>query len=317
MIPGEDRFPYTIRVVAEVLSSNGSTSMASVCASTLALMDAGVPIIRPVAGIAMGLVTDDDNSRYQVLTDIQGMEDHLGDMDFKVAGTAQGITALQMDIKLGGVSDQIMTEALSSARRARLAILDRMLAALPEPRADLSPYAPRIITIKIDPEFIGKLIGPGGATVRALQEETGTKIDIQEDGTVYVASAEGAGAEAAAARIQGLTASPEPGKHYEGKVQRIEPFGAFVEIMPGVDGLVHISQLASERVDKVEDVVQEGDEILVMVTDVHNGKVRLSRKAVLEGWTLEEAREQDKAIGQGGGGRPRGGGGDRRGGGRR
>ncbi len=279
VIPPEDEFPYTIRIVSEVLASNGSSSMASVCASTLALMDAGIPIRQPVAGIAMGLVTDpEDPARHRVLTDIQGIEDHLGDMDFKVAGTRDGITALQMDIKLGGLSNEIMKEALSAARRARLEILDVMQARIAEPRPELSPYAPRIITIKVDPEFIGKIIGPGGSMVRAIQEETGTRVDIQEDGTVYVAAVEGAGADAALAKIEALTQRPEPGRQYEGKVRRIEPFGAFVEIMPGIDGLVHISQLSAERVDRVEDVVLEGTVVLVMLTDVSDGKDRLCRR---------------------------------------
>jgi polyribonucleotide nucleotidyltransferase len=317
MVPDEETFPYTIRIVAEVLASNGSTSMASVCASTLCLMDAGVPLKRPVAGIAMGLITDyDRHDRYQVLTDIQGMEDHIGDMDFKVAGTREGITALQMDMKLGGLSDDLLREALGHARTARVKILDNMTATIAEPRAELSAHAPRIITVHIDPALIGKLIGPGGKTIRAIQEQTGTKLDVQEDGTVYIASVEGAGAELARQQIEGLTGVPEVGKLYEGKVVRIEQFGAFVEIMPGTDGLVHISQLSDQHVERVEDVIQEGDEILVMVTDVAGGKVRLSRQAVLEGWTLDEARERDKAIGQSGGGRRRppggGGGGGRR-----
>jgi polyribonucleotide nucleotidyltransferase len=324
VIPKEESFPYTVRVVSEVLSSNGSTSMASVCASTLSLMDAGVPITAPVAGIAMGLVTD-DAGRAVVLTDIQGMEDALGDMDFKVAGTSAGITALQMDIKLGGLSDDVLRRALAQARDARLAILEHMLATLPAARADLSPFAPRIFSVHIAPEFIGKLIGPGGKTVRALQEETGTKIDIQDDGTIYIAATNGEAAEAARARVLALTEVPEAGKVYQGKVVRTTDFGAFVEILPGVEGLVHISQLASDRVNRVEDVVEAGDEILVMVTDVADGKLRLSRLAVLEGWDLEEARASDKGIGAGPRGPrndrgPRGGGdrgGFRGGGGRR
>ncbi len=308
MLPDEETFPYTVRVVAEVLSSNGSSSMASVCASTLSLMDAGVPLTSPVAGIAMGLVSDPDNpSAYRVLTDIQGMEDHLGDMDFKVAGTSRGITALQMDIKLGGLSDEVLREALSQAREARTKILEHMRATLPAPRPELSPYAPRITTIHIDPEFIGKLIGPGGKNVRALQEETGTKIDIQEDGTVYVAAVEGAGAEEARARIMALTEVPEEGKTYQGKVVRITDFGAFVEILPGTDGLVHISQLSDEHVESVESVVEIGDEILVMVTGIRDGKVRLSRQAVIEGWSLEEAQSRDRPASRGSGGRGRGG----------
>ncbi|MFN2115793.1 MAG: polyribonucleotide nucleotidyltransferase [Anaerolineae bacterium] len=298
LIPSEDEFPYTVRIVSEVLASNGSSSMASVCASTLSLFDAGVPMSAPAAGIAMGLVTDhDDPSRYVVLTDIQGLEDALGDMDFKVAGTQSGITALQMDIKLGGLSDQILRESLAQARQARLAILDNMLATLPEPRDEISPYAPRILTLHIDPDSICKLIGPGGKTIRSLEEETGCKLDVQNDGTVYVAAVGGEGAEEAKEMILALTAGPELGKTYSGKVVRTTDFGAFVEILPGTDGLVHISQLSTDRVDNVGSVVQVGDEILVMVTDVTDGKVRLSRRAVLEGWTLEEARASDSGVG--------------------
>jgi polyribonucleotide nucleotidyltransferase len=324
VIPAEETFPYTLRLVSEVLSSNGSTSMASVCGSTLALMDAGVPIKAPVAGIAMGLIMD-ESGRYQILTDIQGTEDHLGDMDFKVAGTSEGITALQMDIKVSGLSTDIMREALEQAHVARLAILDKMLEAIPQPRADLKDHAPRITTVKIPVDKIGALIGPGGKNIRALQEETGTKIDIEEDGTVYIAAVEGSGAKLAIERIQALGESPEIGRIYTGKVVRIEPFGAFVEILPGTDGLVHISQLDSERVNSVEDIVGMGDEITVMITDIDPmGKIRLSRQAVLEGWSAEEAREHDKPRsgggGRPGGGRPGGGGGgrggnDRRGGG--
>ena len=318
VIPAEESFPYTLRLVSEVLSSNGSTSMASVCGSTLALMDAGVPIKAPVAGIAMGLITD-DSGRYQVLTDIQGTEDHLGDMDFKVAGTTDGITALQMDIKISGLSADIMKEALEQAHVARLAILDKMLEVIPQPRSALKDHAPRITTVKIPVDKIGALIGPGGKNIRALQEETGTKIDIEEDGTVYIAAVEGKGADLAIERIEALGESPEIGRIYTGKVVRIEPFGAFVEILPGTDGLVHISQLDSERVNSVEDVVGMGDEITVMITDIDPmGKIRLSRQAVLEGWSAEEAREHDKPR-SGGGGRPGGNrsggrGNDRRGG---
>lgn len=294
VIPAEETFPYTLRLVSEVLSSNGSTSMASVCGSTLSLMDAGVPIKAPVAGIAMGLITD-ENGRYKILTDIQGTEDHLGDMDFKVAGTKDGITALQMDIKISGLSTKIMQEALEQARVARLHILDKMLEVIPQPRAELKDHAPRITTINIPVNKIGALIGPGGKTIRGLQEETGTTIDVQEDGTVYVAAVEGAGAKVAIARIEALAESAEVGHIYTGKVVRTENFGAFVEILPGTDGLVHISQLDSERVNSVEDVVSVGDEITVMVTNIDPaGKIRLSRQAVLEGWTAEEAREKDK-----------------------
>jgi polyribonucleotide nucleotidyltransferase len=318
VIPAEETFPYTLRLVSEVLSSNGSTSMASVCGSTLALMDAGVPIKAPVAGIAMGLITD-EAGRYQVLTDIQGTEDHLGDMDFKVAGSREGITALQMDIKVSGLSTDIMREALEQAHTARLAILDKMLEVIPQSRPDLKDHAPRITTVKIPVDKIGALIGPGGKNIRALQEETGTKIDIEEDGTVYIAAVEGTGAKLAIERIQALGESPEIGRIYTGKVVRIESFGAFVEILPGTDGLVHISQLDSERVNSVEDIVGMGDEITVMITDIDPmGKIRLSRQAVLEGWSAEEAREHDKPRsggGRPGGGRPGGRGGDRRGGG--
>jgi polyribonucleotide nucleotidyltransferase len=301
MIPDEEEFPYTIRLVSEVMSSNGSTSMASVCGSTLALMDTGVPIKQPVAGIAMGLVTDGE--KHAVLTDIQGMEDHLGDMDFKVAGTQEGITALQMDLKVGGISSRLMRRALEQARVARLQILDVIRACIPEPRSELSPYAPRMTVIHIDPEKIGAVIGPGGKVIRSIQDETGAKIDIQEDGTVFVAAVGGGAAEEAVERIMALTEEPEVGRIYTGRVVRVEPYGAFVEFLPGRDGMVHISQLADYRVNRVEDEVQLDDEIMVMVTDIDpvSQKVRLSRQAVLEGWTLEEARARDQ------GSRPRGG----------
>ena len=322
VLPAEESFPYTLRVVSEALSSNGSTSMGSVCGSTLALMDAGVPIKAPVSGVAMGLITDLNGSgRYKILTDIQGTEDHLGDMDFKVAGTPAGITALQMDIKISGLSAQMMKEALEQAKVARASILEKMLAVLPESRPDIKEHAPRIITVKIPVDKIGALIGPGGKNIRALQEETGAKIDIEEDGTVYIASTDSVGAKIAQERIAGLGEEAVVGNIYTGKVVRIADFGAFVEILPGMDGLVHISQLASERVNKVEDVVSMGEEITVMVTDIDGqGKIRLSRQAVLEGWTAEEAREKDGPRRSGGGGRPggdRGRGGDQRGGGDR
>jgi polyribonucleotide nucleotidyltransferase len=265
------------------------------------------------------LVTD-GAGRYKILTDIQGTEDHLGDMDFKVAGTTAGITALQMDIKITGLSADIMKEALEQARVARLAILEKMLDVIPTPRPELKPHAPRIITVHIPVDKIGALIGPGGKYVRALQEETETTIDIQEDGTVYIASTNSTGALIAQERIEALGESAEIGRIYTGKVVRVTDFGAFVEILPGVDGMVHISQLDTERVNKVEDVAKLGDEITVMVTDIDpQGKIRLSRQAVLEGWTAEEAREKDahKSGGRPGGGRggDRGGrGGDRRGG---
>ncbi|MCS7011692.1 MAG: polyribonucleotide nucleotidyltransferase, partial [Anaerolineales bacterium] len=292
VIPPESEFPYALRLVSEVLSSNGSTSMASVCGSTLALMDAGVPIKAPVAGVAMGLVKEGD--KYVILTDIQGAEDHLGDMDFKVAGTRAGITALQMDIKISGISKAIMAEALEQARQARLAILDKILEVLPAPRPDLKPHAPRITTIKIPVDKIGLIIGPGGKNIRALQEETNTRIDIEEDGTVYIAATDGIGAQLARERIEGVTETPQVGHIYTGKVVRVTDFGAFVEILPGVDGMVHISQLDSDRVQKVEDVCNVGDELTVMVTGIDPmGKIRLSRQAVLEGWSVEEAQERD------------------------
>ena len=314
VIPPETQFPYTIRLVSEILSSNGSTSMASVCGSTLALLDAGVPIKAPVAGVAMGLIMDPASGRYTILTDILGMEDHLGDMDFKVAGTQAGITALQLDIKIKGLTMQILRDGLAQAREGRLHILGKMLEVISEPREDLSPYAPRITTLQIDPEKIGMLIGPGGKTIRSIIEETGAQIDVEDDGTVFVASADGESARKAIDRIRGMTEDPEVGKVYTGKVVRITDFGAFVEIMPKKDGMVHISQLAPTRVNKVEDVLKLGDEIAVMVIDVDNdGKVRLSRTAVIEGLTPEEARERDQRSRPQRGPRPEGGdrGGDR------
>ncbi len=311
VIPDEKEFPYTLRLVSEVLASNGSSSMASVCGSTLALMDTGVPIKAPVAGIAMGLIKESDKT--MILTDIQGMEDHYGDMDFKVAGTADGITALQMDIKIKGITPEIMTEALAKAKKARLFILDMIREIIPAPRPELKPHAPRITTIKIPVDKIGAIIGPGGKIIRAIQEETGAKIDIDDDGTVFIATADGVAEAAARERIEALVEVPQLGRIYTGKVVRIADFGAFVEILPNIDGMVHISQLDSERVEKVEDVVAMGDEITVMVTGIDDaGKIRLSRQAVLEGWTLEEAqsKDRDKRSGGGrpGGGRPGGGG---------
>ncbi|MCL4264865.1 MAG: polyribonucleotide nucleotidyltransferase [Anaerolineae bacterium] len=321
MIPPEDEFPYTIRVVSEVLSSNGSTSQASVCASSLALMDCGVPIKRPVAGVAMGLISDGE--KHAVLTDIQGMEDHLGDMDFKVAGTSEGITALQMDIKISGLTMDIMTQALEQARVGRLQILDHMLQTIAVPREELSPFAPRMLTVKIDPDKIGAVIGKGGANIRGLEEDFAVSIDIQEDGTIFVAGVDGELAEQAVKRIAAMTHEPELGEIVSGKVVRITDFGAFVEFLPGTDGMVHISQLSSEHLRRVEDAVQMGDEVMVMIIDRSpEGKYRLSRKAVLEGWSLDQARAEDRPKPSGDrrggdrGGDRRGGdrGGDRRGG---
>ena len=306
VIPAEESFPYTLRLVSEVLSSNGSSSMASVCGSTLALMDTGVPIKAPVAGVAMGLVKEGD--RFAVLSDIQGLEDHLGDMDFKVAGTEEGITALQMDIKIKGITPEIMSQALAQARTGRLEILDKMLAVIPASRPELKPHVPRITIVKVPVDKIGAIIGPGGKNIRALQEETGTKIDIQDDGTVFIAATNKEAETAARERIEMLTETPQMGRIYTGRVVRTTDFGAFVEILPNIDGMVHISQLDSERVEQVEDVVQVGDEISVMVTNIDgDGKIRLSRQAVLEGWTAEEAQEKDRGGRGGGGGGSRGG----------
>ncbi len=283
MVPPVEDFPYAIRIVTEILSSNGSTSMASVCGSTLALMDAGVPIKAPVSGIAMGLVTDEnDSSRYAILSDIQGMEDALGDMDFKVAGTRNGVTALQMDIKVRGLTPAIFRQALEQARQGRLFILDKMEQAIRAPRPEMSTYAPRIITMHIHPDKIRDLIGPGGKTIRKIQEETGCQIDIEDDGKVFLATVDEEAMERAVAMIRDLTESVEVGRIYKGKVVRIMPFGAFVEILPRQDGLVHISQLADQRVNRVEDVVNIGDEIMVKVTEIDDrGRVNLSRKQAI------------------------------------
>ncbi len=294
MIPEASEFPYTLRLVSEVLSSNGSSSMASVCGSTLALMDTGVPIHAPVAGIAMGLVKEGE--QYAILTDILGLEDHIGDMDFKVAGTDKGITALQMDIKIKGVSPEIMSEALKQAKVGRDHIMSKMLETISESRNELKPHVPRITTVKIPVDKIGAVIGPGGKTIRSIQEETGATIDIGEDGTVFIATADGESARLTKMKIEMLTESPEVGRIYTGKVVGMKNFGVFVEISPGMDGMVHISQLDTQRVNQVEDVVNMGDEITVMVTEIDkNGKIRLSRRAVLEGWSAEEAVQQDRA----------------------
>ncbi len=280
VIPVGDRFPYTIRIVSDIMESNGSSSMASVCGGSLALMDGGVPIKSPVAGIAMGLIKDGD--KVAVLTDILGDEDHFGDMDFKVTGTSEGITALQMDIKIKGLDLATMQMALDKARTARIHILGEMNKALEKPREDLSDYAPRIITIKINPEKIGAVIGPGGKNIRGIVEETGAKVDIEDDGTVSIASVEAAAGEAARAMVLAIVEEAEVGKEYMGTVRRITDFGAFVEILPGTDGLVHISEISYERVNKVEDVLKMGDSIAVKCSNVDgDGKVRLSMKALL------------------------------------
>lgn len=282
VIPSEEEFPYAIRLVSETLESNGSSSMGSVCASTLSLMDAGVPIKAPVAGVAMGLVKDGDY--FTILTDIQGLEDALGDMDFKVAGTKNGITAIQMDIKIDGINKEIFKQALAQAKRGREHIMGIMLDCISEPRKELSKYAPKITTIHVDPEKISKIIGPGGKIIKKIVEETGAKIDIEEDGRVYIAAVNSEEAAKAIDMINGITAEAEVGKVYTGKVTRLMAFGAFVEILPGKEGLVHISQLSTERVNKVEDVVSVGDEIVVKVTEIdQKGRINLSRKAVLAG----------------------------------
>lgn len=280
VIPSEAEFPYTIRLVSEVLESNGSTSQASICASTLAMMDAGVPIKAPVAGVAMGLIKDGDH--FTILTDIQGMEDHLGDMDFKVAGTAKGVTAIQMDIKIDGIDRSILTQSLEQAKEGRMFILGKMMEVMSEPRKELSKYAPKIITMHINPDKIRDVIGSGGKIINKIIEDTGVKIDIEQDGTVYIASSDAAANDKARSIIEGIVREVIVGETYLGTVKRIEKFGAFVEILPGKDGLVHISQLSTERVAKVEDAVAIGDKIMVKVTEIDNmGRVNLSRKAML------------------------------------
>lgn len=284
VIPGETEFPYTIRLVSEVIESNGSTSQASICASTLAMMDAGVPIKAPVAGVAMGLIKDGEH--VSILTDIQGMEDHLGDMDFKVAGTPEGVTAIQMDIKIDGIDRSILQQALEQAREGRMFILGKMTEVISKPRTSLSPYAPKIIIININPDKIRDVIGAGGKIINKIIEETGVKIDIEQDGRVFIASSDEAMIQKARGIIEGIVKEVIVGEIYVGTVKRIEKFGAFVEILPGKDGLVHISQLSTERVGKVEDVVAIGDTVTVKVTEIdQQGRVNLSRKAIL---TAEE-----------------------------
>ncbi len=282
VIPSEEEFPYAIRLVSEVLESNGSSSMGSVCGSTLSLMDAGVPIKAPVSGVAMGLVKDGEY--FTILTDIQGLEDALGDMDFKVAGTEKGITAIQMDIKIDGINKEIFQQALAQAKKGRAFILDKMLEAISEPRKELSPYAPKITTININPDKIRDIIGPGGKMIKKIVDETGAKIDVDDSGKVFVAAVNSESAQKAIDMIEGIVAVAEVGKVYTGKVTRLMNFGAFVEILPGKEGLVHISQLSTERVEKVEDVVSVGDEIAVKVVEIdQKGRINLSRKAVLQG----------------------------------
>jgi polyribonucleotide nucleotidyltransferase len=319
VLPSQDEFPYTIRLVSEILSSNGSTSMAATTGSTLALMDAGVPIKSPVSGIAMGLITNDAGD-YAILTDIQGVEDALGDMDFKVTGTRQGVTAIQMDIKVSGLSGQIMQEALDQAKQARLVILDKMQEVIPEPRKDLSRYAPRITRIQINPDKIGTVIGPGGKMIKQIIAETKAQIDIEDDGSVFIASNDGDAAQKAIDMIKGLTAEVEVGQTYNGTVRRILDFGAFVEVLPGKEGLVHISQLAAERVNRVEDVVNMGDKLEVKVTGIDSmGRINLSHRALVDPEGAEEAAARSERA-RGGGDRDRdrgprrgpGGGGDRR-----
>ncbi|MGE7922290.1 polyribonucleotide nucleotidyltransferase [Viridibacillus arvi] len=281
VIPNEKDFPYTIRCVSEVLESNGSTSQASICASTLAMMDAGVPLKAPVAGIAMGLIKKDEH--YSILTDIQGMEDHLGDMDFKVAGTAKGVTALQMDIKIDGLSNQILEEALTQAKIGRMHILESMLATMPERRDHLSKYAPKIIMVKINPDKIRDVIGPGGKQINKIIEETGVKIDTEQDGTIYISSVDEEMNARAKEIIENIVREAVVGEYYMGKVKRIEKFGAFVQIFPGKDGLLHISEIQEERTKAVEDVLKLEDELLVKVIEIDNqGRVNLSRKVVLK-----------------------------------
>ncbi len=289
MIPSEEEFPYTIRLVSEVLSSNGSTSQASVCGSTLALLDAGVPIKRPAAGIAMGLVTSEDLTQEEILTDIQGIEDFFGDMDFKVAGTTEGITSIQVDTKIKGLSNECIRKTIDLARTARLHIIEKINACISAPKPDLSVYAPRAYTMSIDPEKIRDVIGTGGKVINKIIAETGVKIDIKDDGKIFVMSSDSIGAKRAIKIIEDLTKEVQVGEVYLGKVTKITTFGAFVEILPNKEGLVHISKLDVNRVNKVEDIVSVGDEILVKVTEIDNqGRINLSRKDAIKDNESEE-----------------------------
>ncbi len=311
LIPTDIDFPYTIRIVSDILESNGSSSMATVCGGSLSLMDAGVPIKAHVAGVAMGLVKEGE--QFAILTDIQGVEDHLGDMDFKVAGTRTGITALQMDIKIAGVSYQLMADALEKARKARMHLLDVMEATLAKPRPELSPYAPRIYIMMIDPDKIREVIGPGGKMIKKISAETGTQIDIEDTGEVRIAAFSGADGDRAREIIRSITEDPEIGRIYQGVVRRVVPFGAFVEISPGKDGLVHISELEPKRVERVEDVINEGDTVLVKVIGIdREGKIKLSRKQALPGHENDPVVPAAEPRGGRGGGRDGGNGGDRR-----
>jgi polyribonucleotide nucleotidyltransferase len=323
VIPEPDAFPYTMRIVSDIMESNGSSSMASVCGGSMSMMDAGAPLKEAVAGIAMGLVSDGSN--YAVLTDIAGQEDHYGDMDFKVAGTTSGITALQMDIKVEGLSRQILEEAMEQARKGRLRLLEIMGGAIDSGRDEISPYAPRIIQIKIDVDKIRNVIGPGGKMIRHIVDTTGAKINVEDDGTVEIATSDGRAAQKAIDMVQSLTRVPEIGEEFDGIVRRIEPYGAFVEILPNHDGLVHISELSLERIPDIRDVLTEGDELKVRIIDIDaNDRIKLSRRVILE----DEARERGEEIPERDtrpprdnrrGGRPGGGRGrrdDRRGGGR-
>jgi polyribonucleotide nucleotidyltransferase len=301
VLPDEADFPYTLRIVSDITESNGSSSMASVCGGILSLLDAGVPIKRSVAGVAMGLVME--GNRYAILSDIAGAEDHYGDMDFKVTGTSEGITALQMDIKVGGINAMILQEALEQARKGRMHILAIMDEALAQPREEMSPYAPRIITLMINPDKIRDVIGKGGSVIRAITEETGAKIDISDDGTILIATADSDAAQMAISRIKALTAEAEIGETYLGTVSRIVDFGAFVEIMPGLDGLLHISEISDRRVRDVRDELKEGQQIMVKCIGKEGNKIKLSRKAILA---------QEKAAGNGAGGDSSGGEGDGR-----
>ena len=304
VLPSEDDFPYVIRVVAECLSSNGSTSMASTCASILSLMDAGVPIKKPVAGISVGLVTD-DNGRFVTLTDIQGMEDHFGDMDFKVAGTADGITAIQLDIKVQNIGYEVIEQTLAQAKEARLEVLAKMAEAIDAPRAEVSQYAPRMTSVKIPVSKIGAVIGPGGKTIRGIIEETGAQVDVQDDGTVFVSSVDGDAAKRAVEMIENLTKEAKIGDIYTGKVVRIMGFGAFVQILPGQDGMVHISELSDHRVESVEDEIEMGQELTVQVIDIDpQGKISLSRRSLLLDEDMETVAARRR--GSGGNGRPGG-----------